>query len=116
MTVAEPEPRKTGFYESCLAEGASFVEFRGWWLAAEFAGVEEEYWALRRRAGMSDPAALPKWRVGGPDPSRCLDWLWTNPPSTRQGGPARHSPNRHEGREKGAGPPPLPPGRDRSLP
>jgi glycine cleavage system T protein (aminomethyltransferase) len=92
MTVAEPEPRKTGFHEACVAEGGSFVAFRGWWLAAEFSGVEEEYWALRRRAGMSDPAALPKWRVSGPDASRCVDWLCTNPLSTGEVGQARYSP------------------------
>jgi aminomethyltransferase len=92
MTVAEPEPRKTGFYESCLAEGGSFVQFRGWWLPAEFSGVEEEYWALRRRAAISDPAALPKWRVSGPDASRCVDWLCTNPMSAIDVGQARYSP------------------------
>jgi len=92
MSVAEPEPRKTGFYESCLAEGGSFVRFRGWWLAAEFSGVEEEYWALRRGAAMSDPAALPKWRVSGPDASRCVDWLCTNPLSAMEVGQARYSP------------------------
>jgi aminomethyltransferase len=92
VTAVELEPRKTGFYESCLAEGGSFVEFRGWWLAAEFSGVEEEYWALRRRAGLSDPAALPKWRVSGPDASRCVDWLCTHPLSTIDIGQARYSP------------------------
>jgi aminomethyltransferase len=92
VTVAEPEPRKTGFYESCLADGGSFVSFRGWWLPAEFSGVEEEYWALRRRAGMSDPTALPKWRVSGPDASRCVDWLCTNPLSAIDVGQARYSP------------------------
>jgi aminomethyltransferase len=92
MTVAESEPRKTGFYESCLAEGGSFVQFRGWWLPAEFSGVEEEYWALRRRAAISDPAALPKWRVSGPDASRCVDWLCTNPMSAIDLGQARYSP------------------------
>jgi aminomethyltransferase len=92
MTVAEPEPRKTGFYESCLADGGSFVSFRGWWLPAEFSGVEEEYWALRRRAGMSDPAAIEKWRVSGPDASRCVDWLCTNPLSGSDIGQARYSP------------------------
>src|SRR5207253_352772 len=35
VTVAEPEPRKTGFYESCLADGGSFVSFRGRWLPAD---------------------------------------------------------------------------------
>jgi aminomethyltransferase len=92
MAAVESEPRKTGFYEACVAEGGSFVQFRGWWLAAEFSGVEEEYWALRRRAGMSDPAALPKWRVSGPDASRCVDWLCTNPLSTSEIGQARYSP------------------------
>ena len=43
MTVAEPEPRKTGFYESCLADGGSFVQFRGWWLpAAALAPLRDE--------------------------------------------------------------------------
>jgi glycine cleavage system T protein (aminomethyltransferase) len=92
VTIVEPEPRKTGFYESCLADGGSFVSFRGWWLPAEFSGIEEEYWALRRRAGMSDPAALPKWRVTGPDASRCVDWLCTNPLSAIDVGQARYSP------------------------
>jgi len=86
------DPRKTGFYESCLDEGGSFVEFRGWWLPADFSGVEEEYWALRRRAGISDPAALPKWRLAGPDASRCADWLCTNPMATIEIGQARYSP------------------------
>jgi glycine cleavage system T protein (aminomethyltransferase) len=88
----EPETRKTGFYDSCLAEGGSFVEFRGWWLPAEFSGVEEEYWALRRSAGMSDPAALPKWRVSGPEAGRCVDWLCTSPLSAIEVGQARYSP------------------------
>jgi len=92
MAVAEPEPRKTGFYESCLAEGGSFVQFRGWWLPAEFSGVEEEYWALRRRAAISDPAALPKWRVSGPDACRCVDWLCTHPMAAIDVGQARYSP------------------------
>ncbi|OLE20659.1 MAG: hypothetical protein AUG49_24480 [Catenulispora sp. 13_1_20CM_3_70_7] len=41
---------------------------------------------------MSDPAALPKWRVSGPGASRCVDWLCTNPLSTSEVGQARYSP------------------------
>jgi aminomethyltransferase len=92
MTVAEPEPSRTGFYECARADGGSFVAYGGWWLAAEFSGVEEEYWAVRRGVGMSDPTGIAKWHVSGPDAPRAVDWLCTSPMAALAIGQARYSP------------------------
>jgi aminomethyltransferase len=61
--------RQTGFHARTSQLTRNFVDYRGFWLPAEFAGegVVSEYWACRERAVLMDLSALRKFEIIGPD-------------------------------------------------
>jgi aminomethyltransferase len=72
---AAPElTRKSGFDARTSALTRSFVDYKGFWLPTEFAGLGpiEEYWACRERAACIDLSALRKFEITGPDAEALL--------------------------------------------
>ena len=71
MTAASPAEmtRRTGFHDSLAAQGARFVEYKGFWLPSCFEGYGPvaEYWGCRTQACIMDLSALRKFEVTGPD-------------------------------------------------
>lgn len=68
--TAEPVlTRQTGFHDRTSQLTRNFVEYRGFWLPADFAGEGSlsEYWASRERAVLMDLSALRKFEIIGPD-------------------------------------------------
>lgn len=77
---AEPKMTKeTGFHERFSALTRNFVEYKGFWLANEFAkaGPIEEYWACRKQAVILDLSALRKFEITGPDAEALMQYTLT---------------------------------------
>lgn len=68
--TAEPVlTRQTGFHVRTSQLTRNFIDYRGFWLPADFAGKGpiSEYWACRERAVLMDLSALRKFEIVGPD-------------------------------------------------
>ena len=77
---AEPKMTKdTGFHAKTSALTRNVVEYRGYWLPQEFAGVGTiaEYWACRQTAVVIDLSPLRKFEVTGPDAEALLQYTLT---------------------------------------
>jgi aminomethyltransferase len=71
--------KRTGFHPRTSGLARQMVEYRGYWLPAEFDdhGAVEEYWACRERAVVMDLSPLRKFEVLGPDAEALLQWAVT---------------------------------------
>ena len=79
-TDADPQmTRETAFHPRTSALTRNFVDYRGYWLPANFPahGTIEEYYACRERAVISDLSPLRKYEVLGPDAEQLLQWAVT---------------------------------------
>ncbi|MEE8535386.1 MAG: DUF1989 domain-containing protein [Kiloniellales bacterium] len=77
---AEPQlTRESGFHPRTSALTRNFTEYRGFWLANQYArnGPIEEYWACRERVAMIDLSALRKFEVVGPDAEALMQYTLT---------------------------------------
>ena len=86
------EPRKTALYDSHVALGARMVDFNGWWLPVQYAGILEEHRAVRQRAGLFDVSHMGEIRVVGKDAEAYMQKLVTNDVASLQPGKVRYSP------------------------
>ena len=74
---AEPKMTKdTGFHAKTSRLTRNVVEYRGYWLAQDFAGVGAitEYWACREAAVVIDLSPLRKFEITGPDAEALLQY------------------------------------------
>ena len=77
---AEPKMTKdTGFAARTSALTRNVVEYRGYWLPQDYAGVGAiaEYWACREAAVVMDLSPLRKFEVTGPDAEALLQYTLT---------------------------------------
>lgn len=72
------ETCKTPLYETHLAYGGKIVEFGGWLLPVQYAGILEEHRAVREKAGLFDVSHMGEVLVKGPDAFAFLQKLVTN--------------------------------------
>ena len=72
------EPRKTPLYEKHVSLGARLVDFAGWWLPVQYAGILEEHRAVREQAGLFDVSHMGEIRVKGPAAFPYLQKMLTN--------------------------------------
>ncbi len=86
------EPRKTALYDSHVALGARMVDFNGWWLPVQYAGILEEHRSVRERAGLFDVSHMGEIRVVGKDAEAYMQKLVTNDVASLQPGKVRYSP------------------------
>ena len=86
------EPRKTALYDSHVALGARMVDFNGWWLPVQYAGILEEHRAVREQAGLFDVSHMGEIRVVGKDAEAYMQKLVTNDVASLQVGKVRYSP------------------------
>jgi aminomethyltransferase len=68
------------------------VDFNGWWLPVQYAGILEEHRSVRERAGLFDVSHMGEIRVVGKDAEAYLQKLVTNDVSSLQPGKVRYSP------------------------
>ena len=64
--------KKTPLYETHLKYGGRIVEFGGWQLPVQYAGIIDEHQAVRKRAGLFDVSHMGEVRVSG---NQALDYL-----------------------------------------
>ena len=86
------EPRKTPLYEKHVGLGARVVDFAGWWLPVQYAGILEEHRAVREQAGLFDVSHMGEIRVTGPDAFGFLQKVLTNTLIGMKDGGVRYSP------------------------
>jgi aminomethyltransferase len=81
------------------ALNAKMVEFAGWWMPVQYAGLKEEHLCVRERVGLFDVSHMGEIRVRGPNALETLQWMTTNDVSKLQAGQAHYSlfPNLHGG-------------------
>jgi aminomethyltransferase len=59
-------PRRTPLYDRHVAAGARMVDFAGWEMPVQYAGLIEEHRAVRNAAGLFDVSHMGQIRVAGP--------------------------------------------------
>ncbi|HEX5824973.1 MAG TPA: hypothetical protein VFY18_11000, partial [Candidatus Limnocylindrales bacterium] len=87
MTDAtEASLHQTPLHDRHVALGAKLIEFGGWLMPVQYAGIIEEHRAVRERAGLFDLSHMGELFVEGPDAGAALAGaLVTNPPSLAEG-------------------------------
>ncbi len=70
--------KKTPLYDTHNQYGGKIVEFGGWLLPVQYAGIIEEHHAVRRQAGLFDVSHMGEVSVKGPQALAYLQRLVTN--------------------------------------
>ena len=84
--ILEPTVHRTPLDERHTALGARMIDFAGWLMPVQYAGILEEHRAVRERAGLFDLSHMGELFVEGPDAGAALAHaLVTNPPALRIG-------------------------------
>ncbi|VBB08350.1 glycine cleavage system t protein [Lucifera butyrica] len=84
--------RQTPLYEAHGRYGGKFVEFGGWLLPVQYAGILEEHRAVRQKAGLFDVSHMGEVRLTGPAALALVQRLVTNDASRLQAGQVQYSP------------------------
>ena len=71
--------KDTGFHDKTSALTRNLVEYRGYWLPQDYAGVgtTTEYWACRQAAVVMDLSPLRKFEITGPDSEALMQYTLT---------------------------------------
>lgn len=83
--------QRTALYHEHLALGARMVDFAGWEMPVQYAGVIEEHRAVRTGAGLFDLGHMGEIRVSGPGAGAALDLALISSPSALMVGRAQYS-------------------------
>ena len=83
--------QRTALYEEHLSLGARMVDFAGWEMPVQYAGVIEEHRAVRMGAGIFDLGHMGEIRVSGPGAGAALDYALVSTPSALVVGRAQYS-------------------------
>lgn len=86
------EPRKTPLYERHVELGGRIVDFAGWWLPVQYAGILEEHRAVRQQAGLFDVSHMGEIRIAGIEAEAFVQKMFANELATLQPGKIRYSP------------------------
>jgi len=82
----EPAIHQTPLHERHTALGARTIDFAGWLMPVQYAGILEEHRAVRERAGLFDLSHMGELFVEGAEAGRALAYaLVTNPPALADG-------------------------------
>jgi aminomethyltransferase len=82
----DPTIHRTPLDERHVALGARMIDFAGWLMPVQYAGIIEEHRAVRERAGLFDLSHMGELFVEGPEAGAALARaLVTNPPALTDG-------------------------------
>jgi len=70
--------RRTPLFERHVAGGAKLVEFAGWEMPVEYAGVRQEHMAVREACGIFDVSHMGQIETSGPQALELLQRLLSN--------------------------------------
>ena len=91
MTDHVEPPRETALVEIHRALGARLIDFAGWLMPVQYAGILEEHRAVRERAGLFDLSHMAELFVEGDDAGDALAAALVTDPRTLTVGRARYS-------------------------
>src|SRR5213596_3768546 len=83
--------KRTPLYAVHLECGAKMVEFGGWEMPVQYAGIVEEHRAVRERVGLFDISHMGEVLVAGPSAEAVLNRLFTNDVRRVEVGEAQYS-------------------------
>lgn len=84
--------RKTPLFERHQQLGGRMVDFSGWCLPVQYAGILEEHKAVREKAGLFDVSHMGEIRITGKHSTEFLQYVMTNEFATLKPGWVRYSP------------------------
>jgi aminomethyltransferase len=70
--------RRTALFDRHVAAGAKLVQFAGWEMPVQYAGVRQEHMAVREDVGMFDVSHMGEIETAGPDALALLQRLLSN--------------------------------------
>ncbi|MCS7315302.1 MAG: glycine cleavage system aminomethyltransferase GcvT, partial [Bryobacterales bacterium] len=85
------EPRRTPLYELHRDLGARMVEFAGWEMPVQYAGIVEEHLAVRRAVGIFDVSHMGEIEIRGPEALALVNYVTTNDAGRLATGQAQYS-------------------------
>lgn len=88
--------KRTALYEEHVRLGGRLIDFGGWELPVQYAGVMEEHEACRRAAGLFDVSHMGEVLVEGKDAEAFLNFLVTNNVAKLAVGQAQYTVMCHE--------------------
>ncbi|MBX7103937.1 MAG: glycine cleavage system aminomethyltransferase GcvT [Gemmataceae bacterium] len=68
----------TPLYDWHVAHKGRMVEFGGWQMPVQYAGIVAEHSAVRSAAGLFDISHMARFSIGGPEALALIDHAWTN--------------------------------------
>ncbi|NUM88845.1 MAG: glycine cleavage system aminomethyltransferase GcvT [Bdellovibrionales bacterium] len=83
--------KKTPLHAAHVALNARMVDFGGWHMPVQYAGLSQEHQAVRTKAGLFDVSHMGEVTVEGPDAEKFLNYLVTNNVSRLQNGQALYT-------------------------
>ena len=84
-------PAKTPLYDWHVEHGGRMVEFAGWSMPVQYAGILEEHRAVRTRAGIFDLSHMGELFVEGIDAAAALGYALVSEPAALKVGRAHYS-------------------------
>ncbi len=81
---------RTPLYDWHAAHGARIVEFGGWDMPVQYAGIVDEHNAVRTAAGLFDVSHMGRLSFGGPDALDLIQHVYTNNAATMKDGQVRY--------------------------
>jgi len=88
---APEQPKETALIEVHRALGAKLIDFAGWLMPVQYAGIIEEHRAVRERAGLFDLSHMGELFVEGADAGDALAAALVSDPRTLAVGRAQYS-------------------------
>ncbi len=86
VTETPAQARRTALYDEHRALGGRVIDFAGWEMPVQYAGILEEHRAVRQRAGLFDLSHMGEVWVEGPGAGAGLAYaLVTDPPALKVG-------------------------------
>ena len=83
--------RSTPLRDEHVALGAKMVEFAGWNMPVEYAGLRLEHQAVRENVGIFDVSHMGEIRISGPKALATLEWVTTNDVAKLKAGDAQYT-------------------------
>jgi aminomethyltransferase len=91
MVSAPTALRRTALYDRHVEAGAKLVDFAGWEMPVQYAGVREEHMAVREAAGIFDVSHMGEIETSGPQALELLQRLLSNDIAAIPPGGAQYS-------------------------
>jgi aminomethyltransferase len=91
MSVAGSELRRTPLCDVHCSLNAKLVEFGGWHMPVQYAGILQEHNAVRTAAGIFDVSHMGEIEIRGPEAAKLVDYVSTNNAAKLKIGQAHYS-------------------------